>query len=203
MDEWDENYEDEDEDDVEFSSDEGAGIEAGSGSDAGSDGDDVEVSQEEQDAFLEWGAWIQRADALADLDKDANDGLISSLPSLMMFQRDPGRWSEAHSQPGQGATSSYAMIANMDIDVDLMPPDSAHLDQLSEKLSTLGGVPSLLRWIHGFLTWRYLQHPDSRRDPDHPRFAPFLHAREDWRAYLGGIDLNEAPAPGEGSCLGL
>ena len=38
-------------------------------------------------------------------------------------------------------------------------PRPGELDELERALSGLGLVPTWLRWIHGFLSWRWRVHP--------------------------------------------
>ncbi len=113
------------------------------------------LTASEEAAFYAWGGWIQRADALADLPKDAADGLISSLPGWMLWSEDPASYLEAVThQPDQ----LYAMLARSGVDRACLPPPGA-LAALEARLARLGSVPSLLRWIHRFLSWRYRTDP--------------------------------------------
>jgi len=128
------------------------------------------LTVDERMAFEGWGAWIQRADALSDFGKDRDDGLRSSLPSYAL---------SALAEPGP----PYEALARHRIDEAMMPPPGA-LDALVARHHALGDVPSLLRWIHGFLTWRYLRDPASARALDDPAFAPFADAARDWEAYV-------------------
>jgi hypothetical protein len=95
---------------------------------------------------------MQRADALADLAKDAADGLISSLPGYLLWQIDPDAYLAA-CEPGATGVL-YGLLHQHRIAARCLPP-SATLDALEGALCGLGEVPSLLRWVHGFLAWRY------------------------------------------------
>ncbi len=153
------------------------------------------LTPDEERAFTDWGAWIQRADARADLDKDLQDGLISSLPGHALSELEPNLC--AASDP----RALYALLAKHEIDAAFMP-SSAQLDALQRRVQGLGEIPTLLRWIHGFLTWRYLRHPLCQRASDDPRFARHTTHRADWRAYVHSVALYNGTAPTpEGSCL--
>lgn len=131
------------------------------------------LTLDERLAFEGWGAWIQRADALSDFGKDRADGLRSSLPS--------------HALCSLGVDSDpWGALVRHRVDEALMPPAGA-LDALVARHAALGEVPALLRWIHGFLTWRYLRDPDSARAVDDPAFAPFVGARPDWEGYVSSV----------------
>ena len=132
----------------------------------------------EERAFFGWGAWIQRADALADLGKDTADGLISSVPGRLIWERRP----EAHRAAlAAGDTDRlYALAAETDADLACLPPPG-ELVRLHRALARLGAVPDLLAWIRGFLAWRYLQHPACRRER-----AGGPAGAASWQAYVEG-----------------
>lgn len=136
------------------------------------------LTDDERDAFNGWGDAIQRADALTDLGKDLADGLVSSLPAWHLYRCSPSRWAEACRSP----QAAYRAVAHLDLDILCTTP-AATLDALHARQGALGAVPGLLRWIHGFLTWRYLRHPLCARAQTHPAFSPHLTQIAGWTAY--------------------
>ena len=134
----------------------------------------------ELQAFDPWGAAIQRADALADLDKDLADGLVSSLPSWLLHARSPSAWRAAVQNPGE----AHAQVALHAVDLPCVapPPRAA-----AEALAGLGEVPGLLRWIHGFLLWRYAVHPacrsslQARLAADAGGYADYVRGARAWQ----------------------
>ena len=123
--------------------------------------------------FRLWGAAIQRADALADLDKDLEDGLVSSLPAWELFQTDPTAWSAICRSP----QLAYAAVAPLE-DRCLAPTSVVHQAQAAH--ANLGDVPALLSWIHSFLLWRYAHHPRC----ESPRRALLSHDTGAFEAYF-------------------
>jgi hypothetical protein len=119
----------------------------------------------EEQAFYRWGLAIQAADALADLGKDTRDGLVASWPGVLLDRAEPGRgrWRAAFERDAMAEL--HAAMVEHAID-DAIMPSPAELDELELALAGLGDVPRWLRWIHGFLTWRWLEHPLC------PRVAP-------------------------------
>ena len=121
------------------------------------------IGAHEQQAFYRWGLAIQAADALADLGKDTRDGLVASWPGVLLDRAEPGRcrWRAALGSPRaeQAALAQlYAGMGEHAIDLAILPTP-AQLDQLELELAGLGEVARWLRWIHGFLSWRWLEHP--------------------------------------------
>ncbi len=132
------------------------------------------LSSSEERAFLGYGGHIQRADALADLARDVADGLVSTVPGLHNW-RERGATYLDTCVAGE-PRPLYEMTAETGADRACLPT-ATDLDRLDAQLAGLGELPSLLRWIHGFLLGRYLAHPACRRSARDPRFAPFT-----WRS---------------------
>lgn len=116
------------------------------------------LSFAEQQAFYRWGLAIQAADALADLGKDTRDGLVASWPGVLLDRAEPGRARWRAGFEGRGLAELYAGMVEHGVD-DAILPSPREFDELERSLSGLGAVPRWLRWIHGFLTWRWLEHP--------------------------------------------
>jgi len=53
------------------------------------------LTSEEKEAFFTWGAWIQRADALADLEREIRDGFISTIPGWTVARTGEPRYLKA------------------------------------------------------------------------------------------------------------
>ncbi|MFT4979292.1 MAG: hypothetical protein ACI8S6_005202 [Myxococcota bacterium] len=143
----------------------------------------VPLSPEEEQAFYGWGGWIQRADALADISKDAADGLINSVPARHIWRQAPEAYEAALRSPG--TEQLYALLAETGADAACLPPPGA-LAALSSPLSRLGAVPGLLAWIQGFLTWRYLAAPQCRQAVVGTAWTPYITHTAGWRAYAEG-----------------
>jgi len=139
------------------------------------------MTADEQRAFFDYGLHIQRADALADLHKDLDEGLISTNPSWLAWERAPVAYDEAVARGD--AETVYRLYASSGADVACLPSPQ-DLDDLDRRLAGLGRLPGLLRWIHGFLTWRYVDHPLSRRSAADPAFAPCLAGDPSWADYM-------------------
>ncbi|PRQ03450.1 hypothetical protein ENSA5_15760 [Enhygromyxa salina] len=137
-------------------------------------------------AFYDWGLHIQTADALADLHKDTADGLVASRPGVLLAQGAPELWRFAL---GQGRLAPlYRGVSEAKIDLDTLPA-ADEVDRLGEALADLGQVPIWLRWIHGFLTWRWLVHPLCPRELDEAQLAalfPDRLGRALGRGWAGG-----------------
>lgn len=116
------------------------------------------MSSAEEAAFFDWGALIQSADALADLEKDVADGMCSSLPGRLMYHSAPDAMLAACASGD--ADALYRLCAQLGADLECMPDW-----QLRQALRRTGpgAVGELLAWIHHFLTWRYLSHPSCQR----------------------------------------
>jgi hypothetical protein len=156
------------------------------------------LSADEEEAFYDWGFHIQRADALADLEKDTRDGLVSSFAGRLAWEREPARYLPACARGD--AAALYMMLARHRVDEACLSggvPEGA----LSARLAGLGEVHPLLGWIHGFLIHRYLVHPRSLRDGRDPAFRPFWDRRAAWATYVqsGGRRAGvEVAQPGAG-----
>jgi hypothetical protein len=92
----------------------------------------------ERAAFLARGFAIQSADALCDFDKDAADGLTSSLPAWLASCREPGRAPDRASLRRLGIDRALLGIP--------MGPDV---------LDGWADLGLLLRWIRMHLASRY------------------------------------------------
>lgn len=138
------------------------------------------LTRDEEDAFFAWGLHIQRADALADLYKDLAEGLVSTYPGRLVWDRRPRAYERALAGDVRPV---YELYASTGADVACLPP-TAELDDLEARLEGLGQLPGLLRWIHGFLSWRYLVHPLCSRNPDDPAFASLIPENASWSDYL-------------------
>jgi hypothetical protein len=113
---------------------------------------------------------VQRADALADLAKDAADGLVSSLPGHMLFEREPAAYLAACERGD--APALYALVRRHGVDAACLPL-RGELGELRQELSALGEVPALLGWVHGFLAWRYTSvRPLPGGDDSFGKYAP-------------------------------
>lgn len=128
------------------------------------------LTPDEQAAFWEWGGIIQRADGLADLAREVEDGLIGTIPGRLLWRALGPAYLEAADRGD--AALLYRVLAREGLDLQCLPRPG-RIEALSARLSGLGAVPSLLAWIHGMLLGRYLAHPlCARRDPEPLR--PFL-----------------------------
>jgi hypothetical protein len=149
------------------------------------------LTGDEQGAFFGYGGSIQRADALADLSRDVADGLVATVPGLRAWQGAGEVYLAACDRVD--VDRLYEIAAATDADLACLP-GTATLDTLDRRLADLGALPSLLRWIGGFLLSRYLVHPRCRRRPDDPRFAGLALATTD--------DNGQNPPPEPDSILG-
>jgi hypothetical protein len=136
------------------------------------------LSTDEQTAFFDWGLYIQRADALCDLAKDQEEGLISTWAGWTAWHADPLAVDRAIEAGDPGPI--YALLAARRLDRRGLP-DAATVDALTGRLAELGALPGLLRWIHGFLLGRYLGSPGSRSRLDDPDFARHLSDHRSWQ----------------------
>lgn len=121
------------------------------------------LDADEVAAFYEWGLHIQTADALADLHKDTADGLVASRPGVLLARHEPQLWSRGLERGELGPLYAGMVAAGIDLS---LTPTAASLDALTERLAGLGLVPTWLRWILGFLSWRWLAHPLCPRSLD-------------------------------------
>jgi hypothetical protein len=108
------------------------------------------LAPEEVHCVRGWGHWIQRADALADLAKDTGEGLCSSLPGLLLWEQEPAAYERA-CREGDAAWIGQKLVEHR-IDRRMLPRP----EQLAPlRLPSLGEIPGLLAYIHGFLAGRF------------------------------------------------
>ena len=107
-------------------------------------------------AMLRWGRWIQRADALADLARDLDDGLLSTAVGHGLWERAPAAFDDALLRRDTAAV--YALVAEHGVDAAMSPPPGA-LARASLDLDGLGALPAHLAWIHAYLLGRYESDP--------------------------------------------
>lgn len=122
----------------------------------------------EEAAFTRWGGPIQRVDALADLTKDVRDGHGCTVPGWLLYQAQKQRYLDA--VVAGDAPAVYRMLARHDVDLACLPA-SGWYDEAAGPLARLPQVAQILRWIHGFLVWRYAVAPGSRRDHQQPQLV--------------------------------
>ncbi|EYF04147.1 hypothetical protein [Chondromyces apiculatus] len=120
-------------------------------------------TSDEEEAIHDWGFHIQRTDALADLQKDVDDGLTSSFAGRILWEREPSRYLPACR--ARDARTLYDMLARHRVDDACLRGGEPH-QNLATRLRGLGEIHPLLAWIHGFLLDRYLTHPLCRRTPE-------------------------------------
>ena len=134
------------------------------------------LSKEETKLFFEWGLHIQRADALCDFQKDIEEGLISTYAGYLIFQKIPREYPRI-------ALSAYRLIQEYGIDFQCIPEES-ELQRLEDRMTGLGNIASLFRWIHGFLLFRYLCKAGlgSKDFPGYRAFDP-----QSYLAYINGV----------------
>ncbi|PRQ05646.1 hypothetical protein [Enhygromyxa salina] len=144
------------------------------------------VDARESAAFYRWGLHIQTADALADLHRDTADGLVASRPGVRLAAVEPTLWRRAFTSAELGPLYQGVCAAGLDLTT---LPDADELDRLGDALAELGLVPTWLRWIHGFLAWRWLVHPMCPRELDEAQLGalfPDRLGRELGRGWAGG-----------------
>jgi hypothetical protein len=149
------------------------------------------LTADEERAFFTFGGPIQQADALADLGKDAGEGLIATVPGQHTWHAAGERYLTAVRDVDE--RTLYQLVARHDADLRCLPPAGA-LEAAAAELGGLGDLPALLRWIHGFLLTRYLDHPCCERPRAHPAFLPHAHRLAAAPAGLGTAP--EAPCSG-------
>ncbi len=108
--------------------------------------------------FDAWGWHVQRADALCDLAKDLADGLGSTYPLRLLWARDPALYRRA---VAAGPAEVYRQLGALALDRACLP-SAAELDDLVRRSAGLGHLPSLFRWVHGMLAFRYARSPLAR-----------------------------------------
>ncbi len=114
------------------------------------------ITRDEVDAIWDWGSFIQRADALCDLEKDQRAGLGSTFVG-----REARR--AASSAPAPSTAELYRAVATHDLDLACVPSEAERAG-LRARLAPLGGVEPLLGWIFAMLFRRYLEHPLAARN---------------------------------------
>jgi hypothetical protein len=120
------------------------------------------LSPDEEEALHAWGFAGQRADALADLEKDLADLHLSSWAGKLLWERAPAAYLDA-ARRGD-ARAIYALARDHEVDRDSLPGE-AELCALRALLPDLGEVGPLIAWTHAYLARRYLAHPlCARRD---------------------------------------
>lgn len=128
------------------------------------------LSPDEVAAFWEWGGIIQRADGLADLSRELDDGLINTVPGRLLYRQLGEEYLRAIERRDHALL--YRTLAREQLDLRCLPLEST-VRALSERLGRLGELGELLRWIHGMLLSRYLEHPLCARRDLRP-LQPFL-----------------------------
>lgn len=109
-----------------------------------------EISDDEVRAFSAWGWHIQRADALADFVKDAQDGLANSWAGRTCFER----WGDAYVQALQ-RRDICTLEGMLDGCASACLADSGALRDAANALVSLGEVPIALTWIQSMLVARW------------------------------------------------
>lgn len=108
------------------------------------------LTDDEIEAIFDWGFHIQRADALADLDKDRRQGLQCTwVGKLLSSSSEPTTTQEA-----------YRRVAELGIDRSSVPA-AAEVERLACRLVALPELHRQLHWIHRFLVHRYVVHEAS------------------------------------------
>jgi hypothetical protein len=107
---------------------------------------------QEERAILQWGLWMQRADALADLGRDLADGLTCTAAGHALWSRDPEGYGRALAS-GDAPTLD-ALVRRYGIDRALRP-DVRTRAELVASLASLGELASLLEWTLDHLLGRY------------------------------------------------
>src|SRR5690606_24865484 len=144
------------------------------------------LEAEELAGFYAWGLHIQSADALADLAKDSADGLVASRPGFVLAQTQPQLWRGAFTRAEFAPL--YRGLVEAEVDLALLP-SGPEIDRITAQLGKLGAVPIWMRWIHGFLHWRWLIQPMCPREPDEPALSQLFCdelGRRLGRAWAGG-----------------
>jgi hypothetical protein len=115
---------------------------------------------------------------------------VATYVGRLLWERDAEAYWRACSD--FDAPTLYSMLARHRIDEASFPdgwlqaPNGAFPDV---GLEGLGQVPTLLAWIHGFLSYRYLTHRHCRRAPGDGTFARL------WRDAGSYTDYLRTPPP--------
>jgi hypothetical protein len=119
----------------------------------------------ERDAFLGWGDAIQKADALADLEKDHADGHTSTFPTCLLHVRAPHACAEVLALGDGAAACLDALVLEHRIDYACLeaPDVAARVEAARAAHAGLGELPILLDWIRAHLTARWRARVAGRR----------------------------------------
>lgn len=132
------------------------------------------LPQADEELFYRFGGWIQAADALADLQKDLDEGLRASLPGCLL-QRAAGPAFEVACARGDTA-AIYQLCAAHGIDLQCVPTAAERAALLLPDAPALRETAALLGWIHHFLLWRYVRHERCCRRPEGTALADYAEA---------------------------
>ena len=119
------------------------------------------LTENEIVAIWDFGSFIQRADALCDLEKDQRDGLASTFVAHSAFVSERKK-AAATTALSRDLAATYRLVAEEGIDVACAPSHAERV-RLAAALSQLGEVNTLLSWIFSMLFGRYLAHPLAAR----------------------------------------
>jgi hypothetical protein len=109
------------------------------------------LTDDEVEAIFDWGFHIQRADALADLERDRADGLVATFVQKRL-------WDRTGVGPEEPSTAEiYRLVAAGGIDHECLPDTRAQA-RLGERLIRVRKLAELLGWIEQFLVHRYRVH---------------------------------------------
>lgn len=109
------------------------------------------LTDDEIEAIFDWGFHIQRADSLADLEKDRSDGLVATFVQKQL-------WDRASVGPDEPSTATiYRLVATERADLACLPT-AAERASLRRRLARLPELAALLAWIERFLVHRYRVH---------------------------------------------
>lgn len=109
-----------------------------------------EISDAEAASFSAWGWHIQRADALADFVKDAQEGLANSWAGRTCFER----WGEPYVRALQQGNVG-ALEGMLDGCASACLAEPAALQDAANALASLDKVPAALTWIQAMLVGRW------------------------------------------------
>jgi hypothetical protein len=97
--------------------------------------------------FFAWGSPIQRIDALNDLEKDLADGLVSSLPGLLLWQAQGDDFLLDCRRGDWAAIRAHVRRFGVEARCTLPTPQAT--------LQGRHGLPERLGWIYAHLAGRY------------------------------------------------
>ncbi|NUP14320.1 MAG: hypothetical protein HOW73_50455 [Polyangiaceae bacterium] len=110
------------------------------------------LHDDEIEAIRDAGAFIQRADSLADLEKDQAEGLTSTWAACA---------TERELFEGAPLGERYDAAARLHLELAATPATETRA-AIARRLRDLGGVSAWLGWIHSMLLDRYRAHPLHR-----------------------------------------